>query len=73
MWLIVITMTTVGYGDYFPMTLIGHILIIFIAMWGIFTVSMMVVVLTNTFEMNSLERRALTILKCVSTKEELKA
>jgi hypothetical protein len=55
MWCIVITMATVGYGEYFPKTLIGRTLIIFIATWGIFTVSIMVVVLTNTFELSTLE------------------
>jgi hypothetical protein len=40
-------MTTVGYGDYKPFTFLGRGLIIFIASWGIFSISMMVVVLTN--------------------------
>lgn len=46
MWCIVITMTTVGYGDLFPRTILGRSLMVLIAVWGIFTVSIMVVVLT---------------------------
>lgn len=67
-------MTTVGYGikityiligDLFPRTIIGRFLVVFIAVWGTFTVSMLVVVFTNTFALDSLERRALTVLKCL--------
>lgn len=49
-WCVIITMTTVGYGDFYPRTLFGRILDIIIAIWGIFIVSMMVVVLSNTLE-----------------------
>jgi succinate-acetate transporter protein len=65
-------MTTIGYGDYSPRTIIGRILIVFISIWGIFTVSMMVVVLSNTFAMNALEKRALNVLKCLAEKVTLK-
>lgn len=47
-WCTVITMTTIGYGEFFPRTLFGRILDIVIAIWGIFTVSLTVVVLNNT-------------------------
>lgn len=49
-WCIIITITSVGYGDYFPKTIFGRLLDIIIAIWGLFIVSMMVVVLTNTLE-----------------------
>jgi voltage-gated potassium channel len=51
-WMTIITMTTVGYGDLFPRTLIGRIVCILLVVWGIFVVSIMVVVLTNTFQMD---------------------
>lgn len=46
------TMTTVGYGDMFPNTACGRIVCIILVVWGIFIVSIMVVVLTNTFQMD---------------------
>lgn len=55
MWTVMNTMTTVGYGDYFPRSLIGRILASFIAIWGIYTVSMLVVVLQMTFNLDSIE------------------
>jgi hypothetical protein len=45
MWTVMNTMTTVGYGDFFPRSLIGRLLTSFIAIWGIYSVSMLVVVL----------------------------
>lgn len=45
-------MTTVGYGDYFPRTLIGRIIDVVLVIWGTFVVSLMVVVLTNTLNMD---------------------
>mmetsp|Transcript_8150 Transcript_8150/g.709 ORF Transcript_8150/g.709 Transcript_8150/m.709 type:complete len:100 (+) Transcript_8150:212-511(+) len=55
LWMVIITMTTVGYGDFYPRTFFGRILDIIIAIWGIFIVSMMVVVLSSTLELDSSE------------------
>ena len=54
-WNVIITMTTVGYGDYFPKTLLGRIWTIACAIWGIFIVSCLVVVLTNLVTSNSIK------------------
>jgi len=50
LWLVIITMTTVGYGDYYAKTLFGRIWTILCAIWGIFVVSCLVVVLTNMLQ-----------------------
>lgn len=49
-WCTVISMTTVGYGDYFAKTLLGRCLTVVIAIWGNLIVSMLVVVLTNLLD-----------------------
>jgi hypothetical protein len=45
-------MTTVGYGDFFPKTVFGRFIDVFLVIWGTFIVSLMVVVLTNTLNMD---------------------
>ena len=51
-WMTVITMTSVVYGDYTPKTPVGRIIGALCVSWGVLIVSVMVVVLTNTFSMN---------------------
>jgi hypothetical protein len=51
-WMTVITMTSVGYGDYTPKTPIGRLIGALCVSWGVLIVSVMVVVLTNAFSMN---------------------
>ena len=55
-------MTTVGFGDYYPMTPIGRIIILIVVVWGIFIVSIMVVVVTNTLRMDKPEKKTLLVL-----------
>jgi hypothetical protein len=70
-WVVWITMTTVGYGDFYPRTLYGRILTIIISIWGIFIVSMMVVVLSNFLSLDISEKRALLVLNRLEFRKEL--
>lgn len=72
LWLTIITMTTVGYGDYYPRTTFGRIIDVFLVVWGTFIVSLMVVVLTNTLNMDQSEKRALIVLNRLEAKKALK-
>ena len=49
-WNVFVTMTTVGYGDFYPKTDIGRIVGIIIAFWGVFIVSLFVVSLSTMLE-----------------------
>lgn len=41
-WCVVVTMTTVGYGDYFPVTIAGRIIGFAVCLWGIVSISLFV-------------------------------
>lgn len=51
-WMTMITMTTVGYGDIAPLTSIGRVIGSLCVTWGALLLSVMVVVLTNAFSLN---------------------
>lgn len=46
-WNVIITMTTIGYGDFVPKTTLGRAIIVILTIWGAFVISIMVVVLNN--------------------------
>ena len=52
-WLTVITLTTVGYGDISTVTVPGRILTMGLALWGTILLSLVVVVLTGIFELDN--------------------
>jgi Ion channel len=72
MWNVLITMTTVGYGDYFAQTHCGRVVAIICAFWGVFIVSLFVVALTNMLEFNPPENKAYMLLFRLRSKEQLR-
>jgi Ion channel len=68
-WEAIITMTTVGYGDYYPRTLTGRIIILFCSIYGVTIVSLIVVTLTNLLEMSSEESKAYLLLEKLRNRE----
>lgn len=70
-WLIVITMTTVGFGDFFARSHIGRFASVLSIFWGIFLTSMMVVTLTNAMMLDAKESRAFNILYRLKARKNL--
>ena len=62
MWNVIITMTTVGYGDYSAISNAGKFIAIMISLWGVFFVNLFVVALTNYFSMKMSEERSYILL-----------
>lgn len=69
MWNMIITMTTVGYGDVYPKSHMGRMIGIIIAFWGVFYVSLFVVALTNILNFESVESKAYMLLQRLKIKD----
>lgn len=71
MWCIIITMATVGYGDFYPTTHLGRVVDVIACFWGTFLVSLMVLSLTISSELTPQERKAYDIIKKKEAKVHL--
>jgi potassium intermediate/small conductance calcium-activated channel subfamily N protein 2 len=71
-WLVIVTMTTVGYGDFYPKTDAGRFIGIIIALWGVFFVSLAVATLNEVLLFNSGEEKSYNLLEKLLVKEELR-
>lgn len=70
-WSVILTMTTVGYGDIYPRTTIGRIVYFLCAMFGVVVVSMIVVTVMNMLEMTTTESKAFTVIKRTAIRKDL--
>jgi len=71
-WNVIITMTTVGYGDVYPKSQVGRFIGVIVALWGLFLVSIFTVTLTNLFSFTSGEEKAFDLSKRLKQKDLLK-
>lgn len=55
MWCVIITMATVGFGDFFPVSIIGRLITIISCFWGTFLISLIVAAMTVAVEFNTQE------------------
>ena len=62
LWCVFITMTTVGYGDISPKSLLGRIIIIISCMFGVFLVGLMGVSVTSYLNIVGVESNVYKIL-----------
>eukprot|EP00347_Sterkiella_histriomuscorum_P005684 403355659 len=58
-WLIVITITTVGYGDIVAFSFFGRFMIMITAFWGAFLISLLIVSVGNIFQLTRNQRKAM--------------
>jgi len=73
MWYVIVTMSTVGYGDFWPTSNLGRIVGMISCFWGVFTLSTMVVILNNLLEFTEEEQKSYDLLMKMKRKDELKA
>lgn len=58
-WCVIITVTTVGYGEVVPRTLLGRMVGITAAVWGNFLLALLILFLANIFDLNYQETKAM--------------
>lgn len=71
-WCVMITILTVGYGDFYPQTVLGRIIAVVACLWGTFLISLMVVSLTISVEFTPQEQKAYEELKKGELHSDLK-
>ena len=57
-WCVIITMTTVGYGDVYAVSPYGRSISIMNALWGAFIISLLVASIGRIFELNDNQKKA---------------
>ena len=58
-YLVLITITTVGYGDFYPESNIGKVLAVCVAIFGAFLISLLVLAFGSIFDLDKDQKRAL--------------
>lgn len=71
-WCIMITIFTVGYGDFYPQTILGRVITVVACLWGTFLISLIVVSLTISVEFTPQEQKAYDEIKKGEFRDELK-
>ena len=56
-WCVSVTMTTVGYGDYYPVTNLGRLIMIITAIVGNIIISLIIVSMQRKFEFSENEQK----------------
>lgn len=70
-WNVIVIMTTVGYGDFFPSTRIGHVIVVVAIFCGNLLTSLIIVSLTNASEFSSEENKAFLVINRMKLRKEL--
>ena len=58
-WVIVITICTIGFGDLVPFSSFGRVIIMITSFWGAFIISLFIVVAANTFNLSRNQQKAM--------------
>ena len=66
-YFIIATITTVGYGDFYPITSLGRALFIITAFYGGFIISLLIVSVEGIFSLNTQQESAYRKLVMVKT------
>ena len=71
-WCVVITMTTVGYGDVYSISTFGRLISIGNALWGAFIISCLVASMGRIFDLSEQQKKAIQEINERKQKDEKK-
>ena len=71
-WLVFVTMATVGFGDYYPITIFGRILIAIASLAGIFNTSLVVYTLALSSSLDDSETKAFEVIRKLKEKNNVR-
>jgi len=71
-WLVFVTMATVGFGDYYPITIFGRIIIAIAALAGIFNTSLVVYTLAVSSSLDDSETKAFEMIRKLKEKRNVR-
>lgn len=71
-WCIFVSMTTVGYGDFYPRTHFGRIITLIASVVGIYFISMMTLFMTKQSILNESEYKAYKLITRLKLRKEIK-
>lgn len=72
-WNVFITMTTVGYGDYFPVSVLGRVVGCLISMFGTIIVAFIVGYFQELTNLSDSEKSAIEFVQRLNSKEEIRS
>lgn len=72
LWLVPITFTTIGYGDFYPHSIIGRVCVLWIGFSGIVSAAILVTVMTDMLTMTRRERLLHRVLNIDAIDGELR-
>lgn len=70
-WTVLVTMTTVGYGDLYPSSNYGRFLLLFSAVVGTILISLVIITLQQQFQFNPTEDNAYRFYERIKTKADI--
>ncbi len=71
-WAAFITMSTVGYGDFFPRTTRGRVVMIFCCLYGVVNLSLVVASVTQFLAMGRREEKAYILVQRIQMKKAIR-
>lgn len=72
LWSVFIIITTVGYGDYFPISTLGRLAAVLVSLIGIVLVSLIIMTLQNSSKFSNYEARSKDFIDRLNAKLEIK-